>query len=386
MAGQGLSLVGDRLSYLALVGVIAARTGNFGSAGSGGALSGLALALLVPFVVLSPWAASYLDRWRRRDVMVIADAARAVVSFALALMLPRLSIPAMLLFIGASSVANVFFLPARVAIVPDLVERGDLDRANGVAVLASVLATLFGTLMGAPLLARFGARAALTLDGLSYLASVATLLGVRRGPAAAGALRPFSFLPGAEAFRALLRSRRAFAATALLAITWLLGALFHVCGTMRLQQISPRVTDALAPALAAIGAGGAVGAVVLGPRLGRARSALAGAGLMAVGAGTWLFSWAPGLGWILPAAVIAGFASAPVYILADSELQLAVPPELRGGAAAARDFVCRGAFLVVVLSLGAAANRANAGWWLGMGAAFLGLTGTWYLGRRPLSN
>lgn len=387
LAGQALSLVGDRLSYLAVVALLSSRTHGFQTAG-GGALSALALALLLPFLVLSPWAAVHLDRWRRRDVMLSADAGRAVLSFAMAAAAPSAPLPALFALVAASSALNVFFLPARVAIVPDLVATDELDRSNGLGVLASVLATLVGTLLGGPLIAAWGIRAALALDGVSYLCSAASLAAMPAAPAPGRAPTEAewtSWLPRAAAFRTLLGGPRARAAALLLALTWILGGLFHVCGTMHLQALTPRVTDLMAPALACLGAGGVLGAALVSSRLQSSRSRIAGAGLGAAGVAVGFFAMARGLPAIAGAALAAGFATAPVYILADSEIQRAVPAEGRAGAVAARDFVCRSAFLVTVLLCAAATPISSQAWILG-GAALLGLSGVWYGWRKPLSN
>ena len=387
IAGQALSLVGDRLSYLAVVALLSSRTHGFETTG-GGALSALALALLLPFLVLSPWAAVHLDRWRRRNVMLAADAGRAAVSFAMAAAALSTPMPVLFALVAASSAFNVFFLPARVAIVPDLVGPEELDRANGLGVLASVLATLVGTLLGGPLIAAWGIRAALALDGVSYLCSAASLAAMPAAPAPSRAPRETewtSWLPRAAAFRALLGRGQTRAAALLLGLTWILGGLFHVCGTLRLQALTPRVTDLMAPALACLGAGGVLGAALVGSRLGAHRSRIAGAGLFAAGLAVGVFAMARGLPGIAGAALAAGLATAPVYILADSEIQRALPAAARAGALAARDFVCRSAFLVTVLLCGAATPASSQAWILG-GAALLGLSGIWYGWRKPLSN
>ena len=386
MIGQTLSLIGDRLSYLALIAILAERTARFHSAGAGGSLSGLALALLLPSVLFAPWVALRLDRWRRRDVLISADLARAAVMLAMALALPTLRVPALLALVFAGSVANVFFLPARIAVVPELVETPRLAAANALGVLAAVVATVLGTLAGGPLLAAMGPRAALALAGASFLLSAATLLRLPRGelPAAPAGGPGSSAWPALRSFGALLRTPALRAATALLLSTWLAGALLHVCGTLRLQAVSARVTDLLAPTLAALGAGGALGALLFGSRLGAARSVKVAAGLAAAGAALALFALLRGAPGIAGAAFIAGLASAPIYILADTEIQESVPRESRGGALAARDFLCKAGFLVAALWLGAAVQPSGAPAALAAGGAVLIAMGCYFGVRRPL--
>jgi hypothetical protein len=418
LTGQAFSLVGDRLTYLALVAALAERTGHFARAGSAAALSSLALALLLPAALFSPWAAGRMDRWRRRDVMVRADVARAVLTLALAAALPLLPTSGALLLVGLGAVANVFFLPARLAIVPGLVREGEINPANALGLLSSVLATVLGTLLGGPLIAWIGVRGALAVDGLTFLVSVVTLLQLPRGEAPAAALAgPARALdkaepgwlsprrrlslgaseettrpapqrrtpwPGAASFAQLFRSERVASAALLLWTTWIIGALLHVCGTLRVQALTPRVTDLLAPALAALGAGGAVGAAFFGARLRRGRSLAAGIGLWVAAGGIAMLAGA-GNAWLLAVAgFLTGFATAPVYILADTEIMESLDDSVRGGALAARDFFCKAGFLVVALALGRWSGPGSAGTLLVAGSVGLVAMGIYYVARRPL--
>ncbi|MBI5837379.1 MAG: MFS transporter [Candidatus Eisenbacteria bacterium] len=413
LAGQAFSLIGDRLNYLALVAVLSERTSQFRTAGGAGTLSGLAVALLLPAALLSPWAAGRIDRWARRDVMIQADAARAALTLGLAFAVPWLPTWGALTLVGVGAVANVFFLPARLAIVPELVRQDELNPANALGLLASVLATLFGTLLGGPLLALIGVRGALIADAATFAISVLTLLQLPRRAAAdedatggllrpaappveagastpptprqaPGAASPRPLWPGARGFAELFRTERSVAAALLIWTTWIVGALLHVCGTLRIQELSPRITDLLAPALAAVGGGGAIGAAFFGSRLRRARSLLSGVGLWVAAVGLGLLALATDPAWIVAAAFVTGFATAPVYILADTELMEALPGSARGGAMAARDFFCKAGFLLVALGLGRLAGPASAPGWIAGGAVALAALGAYYAVRRPL--
>ncbi len=377
--------MGDRLQYLALLSVFGERTGHFSLPGASSSLSLLAITLVLPSVLLSPWVASRLDRWRRRDLMIAADLVRALLTAAMALLLPQLGWTVLLGFVLANAAANVFFLPARLAIVPSLVPPNELNPANSLGLLASVLATIFGTLVGGPVLALWGAQVALGLDAASFFLSVITLLKL---PA-----EPFpgrreevqgSWLPGREAFAAVFRSERTSAAVLLLVGTWLGGALLQICAPLRLQQLAPRVTDGISLTLGFMGVGGVLGAGFFASRMGRFRWAFAGSGLAVAALGFAALGAAPTLPWAVGAAALAGFAAAPVYILSDTELQQSVPGSMRAGAMAARDFLCKGAFLLMVLLLGGRVSLHNAAAVLWMGGAGMALLSGYYLLRRPL--
>lgn len=150
-----------------------------------------------PFAVSAVTAASYaawlliglpagalVDRWPRRQVLVITDLLRAVVLGALTLLIAtdRASVPALVLAVFLVGVGSCFFDPAAQAALPAVVgrEKTALTRANG---KMWALDTFGRSLAGPPLgAAAFGAAAALPfgLDAVAFLASAGFLLGLPR--------------------------------------------------------------------------------------------------------------------------------------------------------------------------------------------------------------
>ena len=110
-AGQLISLFGDRLNQLALVAVVAISTGSALATGL------VFFAATLPNLLLSPIAGTFVDRWDRKEVMVVSDILRA----ALVLLLPVAAVTNILLvypLIFLVTTISVFFRPARVAILP----------------------------------------------------------------------------------------------------------------------------------------------------------------------------------------------------------------------------------------------------------------------------
>ena len=116
-AGQFISLFGDRIHQFALAAVVLTTTGSEVLA----AFAFVAAAL--PNLFLSPIAGTFVDRWDRKEVLVVSDILRAAV----VLLIPVAAVVNVvlvypLIFIVTS--ISIFFRPARVAILPQLVERG----------------------------------------------------------------------------------------------------------------------------------------------------------------------------------------------------------------------------------------------------------------------
>ena len=72
-AGQLISLFGDRLNQLALVAVVATATGSAFATGL------VFFAAMLPNLLLSPIAGTFVDRWDHKEVMVVSDILRAAI-------------------------------------------------------------------------------------------------------------------------------------------------------------------------------------------------------------------------------------------------------------------------------------------------------------------
>ena len=137
----------------------------------------LVAALLVGFVV-----GAWVDRLRRRPVMIVADLVRAALlgSIPLAALGGWLSLPQVFIVAALAAVMTTFFDVADRAYLPTIVDRSELVRANGAltATSAAVEFTAFGvagflvTLLTAPI--------AILIDALSFIVSAVLLGGIRR--------------------------------------------------------------------------------------------------------------------------------------------------------------------------------------------------------------
>jgi DHA3 family macrolide efflux protein-like MFS transporter len=170
-AGQLISLFGDRLNQLALVAVVAISTGSALATGL------VFFAATLPNLLLSPIAGTYVDRWDRKEVMVVSDILRA----ALVLVLPLAAVTNIILvypLIFLVTTISVFFRPARVAILPRIVPEEDLLSANSAMWVGETIADVVGYPLAGVFVAVLGSSVPLAfwVDSATYLAS-AVLLG-----------------------------------------------------------------------------------------------------------------------------------------------------------------------------------------------------------------
>ena len=121
------------------------------------------------------------DRWRPWVVMMVADSVRAVAVAGLAVVAfsgpanSDLLVPIAVL-LGAG---EGLFLPGSFAIVPTLLPSEHLQAGNALTSGGTELATLIGPAVGGAVVALLGPAAAFGVDAISFVASAATLAGIR---------------------------------------------------------------------------------------------------------------------------------------------------------------------------------------------------------------
>jgi MFS family permease len=395
LVGQVVSIVGDRLNYLALIALLTAHAVAHGE-DRATLLAALAWAMLGPSLLVSPWAGALVDRWPLVRTLLVTDVLRAVVVATIPLVyLATGALLPVLALVALAFTLTAVFLPARSALPPHLVPPTALAAGNAVLVLGGVVATMIGTGLGGPLVDRFGPATALYLDALTYGVSVLALATILRS---GGEVRPpAEATPGTPGLGAVLaRAARdtregwgiALATPAarvpLVAAvaTWIVGGVLHVAGTSHIQRGGAAVTG-LGLLLAALAIGAVLGTTWALRREGRRGAAAAasdargdrrgmlGVGLLGAGAGLFGFAAAGSLATMAAAGFVVGVFAAPVLFLAETALQEAVPAGARGRVFAARDVLARGAFLLTAAAAAPLVHWRGDAFALAAGAAFL---------------
>jgi len=156
-----------------------------------GEIGTLAAVMTLPFLLLSIPLGVLADRVSRRRLMVVAEALRAV--SLLALLVMALSGQLSLVWLGllgfVGAVGTVGFSVAAPALVPALVPRAQLARANGRLELARSAAYAGGPALAGALVAWAGAPAAFVLAAVLSAAAVALLWRLHEPQRAAGPAR-----------------------------------------------------------------------------------------------------------------------------------------------------------------------------------------------------
>jgi MFS family permease len=156
-----------------------------------GSASALGLVLTVAFVsriVLLLVGGHVADRWPRREVMLSADALRAVTQGAVAVLFltGRAELWELLGLFALYGAGDAFFSPASTALVPETVGAVDLPSANALLSASRSTATIAGPVLAGLLVSAAGEGIVFALDSATFVVSTATLLLLRLEPASGG--------------------------------------------------------------------------------------------------------------------------------------------------------------------------------------------------------
>ncbi len=171
--GQSLSLIGTWMTRIAMSWLVYRLTGSAFLLGLAG------FASQIPTFLLGPFAGVWVDRLDRHRVLVVTQVLSMLQSFALAaLALPhRITVAEILWLSVFQGVVNAFDMPARQAFLHQMVERRE-DLPNAIALNSSMVngSRLIGPSLAGLVIAAFGEGWCFLIDGVSYLAVIASLL------------------------------------------------------------------------------------------------------------------------------------------------------------------------------------------------------------------
>jgi MFS family permease len=183
--GEAISTLGDQFVLIALPWLALVLTG------SALALGGVLALMAVPRALLMLVGGVSVDRLSPRRVMLASNVVRLATVAGLGLVVAAGAVELWMLYAFALvfGVADAFFFPAQTSIVPELVEPEQLQQANGIVQGTAQATVLIGPAVAGLVIAALGTdgvgvdlrgvAAALLLDAVSFLASIATLWLIR---------------------------------------------------------------------------------------------------------------------------------------------------------------------------------------------------------------
>jgi len=174
--GQGASLIGTWMTQTATIWLVYHLTGSALMLGLVG------FANQFPNFVLTPFAGVWVDRWDRRRTIVITQILAMIQSLALAFLelTGTIEVWQIVILAAFQGGINAFDMPARQSFVVTMVERRE-DLSNAIALNSSMFssARLLGPAIAGLIIAATNTGVCFLIDGVSYIAVIASLLAMR---------------------------------------------------------------------------------------------------------------------------------------------------------------------------------------------------------------
>jgi MFS family permease len=175
--GQSISEFGSQVSALAIPWIAAV-----GLHASPLAFSVLGMLGFLPFILFALPAGVWVDRLRRRPILIGGDAARAVLLAIIPILwaFDALRMWQLLVLQFAIGIFTVFFDVAYQSYLPALVDRDELIDGNSKIQLTASIAQVAGPSAAGALIAALTAPYAIALDAVSFVASTLFMLRIRK--------------------------------------------------------------------------------------------------------------------------------------------------------------------------------------------------------------
>ncbi len=383
--GQYVSFIGDRLAQLAFVAVL------MGTIQAGQAVTGassrvtlLMAVSLLPYLYMFPLSGWIIDRFRRRNVMIVCTVLQGVFAIAGAELIRAQGFHTVSPWVIYGTVLAIYtcsavFNPAKYAFIPQIVEPEHLLAANALNTSTATISTLIGTFLGVMLIDALwratGSETAgivwsLWLDTVTFFVPgllLALITGDLKRPPQPAPRAESPWRRAGEGVRHLLRHRVALRLLGLTGITWFIGGFFNAALNQVMIDFLGSSLRQYGMTFGTIGLGMFSGAILTGLICRRlSPRAVMGSGLLGTGVlliATRLTLSVPGLR-VASLFAIAATAGCAIVTM-DTTFQRITPNRVRGRVFALNFLVATGALVTGMVAFLGAQRLGVSSWLLG---------------------
>jgi MFS family permease len=380
-AGQSLSLVGTWITRIATSWLVYRLTGSVLLLGLVGFCGQL------PTLLLSPFAGVLVDRVSRHRLLVWTQVASMVQSFALAALALTnvITVAHVLVLSVVQGIINAIDTPARQSLVVELIEdRADLP--NAIALNSSMVngARIVGPAIGGALIAAVGEGWCFLLDGISYVAVIASLLLMTVAPWAPAPRTTRAIDELVDGFRYVSGFAPVRASLLLLALVSTMGMPYTVLMPDFTAEVLGGGPTTLGTLMGASGAGALTGALYLASRtnvVGLGRWIVGGT--LAFGGGLVVLGLSRSFWIALPALTVLGAGFMIQMAATNTILQTIVSEHLRGRVMSFYTMAFLGTAPIGSLIAGVLANWIGTPATIGAGGLACIVGGAWFAYQLP---
>lgn len=187
---------------------------------------------IIPFIIFSPYAGHFADRYKKRNVIVITKLAEiAIMTLGLfSLLTGNVVFICLVLFLMAAQ--SAFFSPAKYGILPEILDSENLSKGNGYLQMFTFLAIILGSAFGGQMSQMFKSNiyvASYILIFLAVIGTVASLLISKEGRySQSSKFEVNSFKESFAVLKEIKKDRWLFLTLIAICYFWFLGAVFQM--------------------------------------------------------------------------------------------------------------------------------------------------------------
>jgi DHA3 family macrolide efflux protein-like MFS transporter len=173
-AGQLVSVMASSMTQFALT------IWAYQETGSAMALGAMQTAFVIPFLLLTPFAGVWVDRYNRKMMMMVSDlvAVSATCGILLLSLTGHLQIWHLYVAAAVNGLGNAFQWPAYSAAISTMIPKENYNRANGMMSLIESGPGVLAPILAGLLLPVIHLTGILTIDVVTFLLAIASLLTV----------------------------------------------------------------------------------------------------------------------------------------------------------------------------------------------------------------
>ena len=372
--GNAISLIGTWLQRIA-VGWLAWQLTK-----SGTWLGLVAFADLFPTVLLSPLAGALADRFDRLRIVMISQIIAMLQAIALSALVfaDMMTIDRLFLLTMALGVVNALNQPARLALIPSLVEREHLPSAVAINSIVFNSARFVGPAAAGLAIAHGGIGVAFLVNALTYVAFLVALMLIKLTPAERAPSRRSILGDTVDGYTYAARHPGIGPMLLMMTITSLSTRAFVELLPGFADAVFNRGPEGLAWLTAAIGLGAMVGGLWMAQRPGlQGLTRIIVANVLLISAALIGFVATDHFLVAFVCLLVAGFSLVVNGIGAQTLVQHAAAPAMRGRVMATYGMIFRGGPAVGALVMGTLSSHIGLQLAVGAGAVLCGLSWLW---------
>jgi predicted MFS family arabinose efflux permease len=336
----------------------------------------------IPIILFSLVGGVFADRTSRRRLLLISQFVQMGCAFLLAILVAfgmRQIWPILCLSFVVGT-AQSFGGPAYSALIPTLVEPEDLPNAIALNSIQFNLARVIGPVLGGLALKQLGATWCFALNGVSYIAVVASLVMIQARFVPGGG-KGQSVLASIKQGFGFIRQRESMVTLIVLAFSMtVVGFPMIAFLPVFARQVFHGGPEAYTALLSSSGLGSVAGALIVAG-LGRKKNLGKSALIMLIAFGVTMTSFAlsKSILWSCVFLFLSGAAMIAVFAMVSSLVQLITADEMRGRVMSVYNVAFRGGMPIGSIVIGGVIQQLGAPPVIAFNGALLFAVGLWFL-------